>query len=177
MPRSKHEGPRQAEVNAPEVWQHRELIEAIIRNHVSLQLTEPARRRLVDDLVDAAGFALAGLVGVVRGKRARPRAWALDILLRDVSDALLRAGVASTMNPHPDLSRAQSLAKEIAEKIGVPGHSERGVGNLFHQAQRAKEIEKTRRPNVLIEYQQDGDAMVVTVGGPEVPLATRRKCC
>jgi hypothetical protein len=162
------------------VWQHRGLIEQIVHTHsdyVPAQITEAARQQLIDELVDAAGFALAGLSGVVRGRRARPAAWTLDILFRDVSDTLARVGGVSTMNPDPSLSHAQSMVKEIAEKIGLPGHGKRGVGNLFTQAQRSRDIERTKHPNALLEYTPATNEIVVTIGGPAAPWAKQRRRC
>jgi hypothetical protein len=157
-------------VNALEVWQHRGLMEEFVSRYVPTRLTDAAWRQLIDDLMDAAAHAKAGLRGVVRGKRARPDAWALDILYRDVSDALARVGIPFTMHPDYALSRSQSLVKEIAERFGLPGHDERGVGNLFTQAQRSREIEKAKGPDALIEYTPTTGELQVTIWDPRAPL-------
>jgi hypothetical protein len=152
------------------------MIEGLIARANSVPRLDPtARQKLIDDLVDALGFAMAGLRGVVRGKRARPDAWALDILYRDVSDALARAGIATTMHPDPALSRAQTLTKLIAEKVGLAGHGKRGVGNLFMQAQRSRKIEKRKLPDVLIQYTPGTGEVVTTIGDPAAPLARKRR--
>jgi hypothetical protein len=140
------------------------------------RLSSEARERLIEDLTDGIGFALAGLSSVLRGKQARPAARVLDILYRDVSDALLRAGVGSRMNPDPSLARVQSLVKEIAGRIGLKGHDDRGVGNLFKQAQRSRQIEKHKLPDVLIELDPATREQVVTIGDPGTPISKRRRC-
>jgi hypothetical protein len=157
------------------VLRHRDLMEEIVSRHLPAPLAGTAWKQLIEDMMDALAFAVAGLRGVVRGKRARPDAWALDILHRDVSDALARVAVSSTMHPDHSLSRTQSLVKEIAERFGLPGHDERGVGNLFKQAQRGRWIEKTKHPDVLIEHTPATGEVEVTIGDPAAPLVKKRR--
>jgi hypothetical protein len=175
MPRRKHTCCRRAEVNAQEVWKHRSLVEGMVSQRVLTGLTHAAWRQLVDDLMDALAYATAGLRGVVRGRNTRANAWTLDILYRDVSDALARAGITSTMHPDHAFSRTQSLVKEIAETFGLPGHDERGVGQLFTQAQRSREIEKRKLPDVLIEYTPSTGEMTTTIGDPGAPLVKKQR--
>jgi hypothetical protein len=150
-------------------------MEAIVSRHVPARLTDAAWQQMIDDLIDALAYAMAGLRGVVRGKGARPDAWALDILYRDASDALARAGIPFTMHPDHAFSRTQSLVKEIAETFGLPGHDERGVGELFTQAQRSQEIEKRKFPDVLIEYTPSTGEMTTTIGDPGAPLVKKQR--
>jgi hypothetical protein len=88
-------------------------------------------------LVDAIGFARVGVENLLAGKRAKPAAWTMDIFVRDVCDALNAAGIAYTMTPTHQGSRAQLLAKQLAVAAGLPEQ-----GELFHQMQAARKIEK-----------------------------------
>ena len=97
-----------------------------------------AKRRLIDDLVHAVGFAKAGLPDI-EGSRAKPAAWLVDIFVRDVCDALKRAKIPALVNPCAAESHAQALAKDLADVAGLPNR-----GQLFHQMQRAGRIEKPR---------------------------------
>jgi hypothetical protein len=91
-----------------------------------------------DELVAAIGFARVGLENLLAGKRTKPAAWTMDIFVRDVCDALNAAGIAYTMTPTHPGSRAQLTAKQLAAAAGLPDQ-----GELFHQMQRARRIEKT----------------------------------
>lgn len=108
----------------------------VIRN-----LNPDVRRVLVDDLVRAVGFAMAGLPTAIAGSRAKRNAWVMDIFVRDVCDALRRAGVPALMNSDPQASLAQSLAKEVVQVAGLPDQ-----GDLFHQMQRGGKIVKELVP-------------------------------
>jgi hypothetical protein len=145
-------------------------MEEIVSRHVRARLTDAAWRQLIDQMMDSLAYAMAGLRGIVRGKQAKPNAWALDILYRDVSDALARAGIPFTMHPDHTRSRTQSLVKEIAERFGLPGHDEHGVGELFKQARRGQRIEKRRFPDVQMEYTLSTGDVTTTIGDPAAPL-------
>lgn len=100
------------------------------------KLNPDVRGSLVDDLVRAVRYAKIGLPNTVAGSRAKRSAWGMDIFVRDVCHALQRAGLPVLMNPDPQASLAQSLAREIARVAGLPDQ-----GDLFHQMQRARKIE------------------------------------
>jgi hypothetical protein len=110
------------------------------------QLRDEKQTCLTDTLVDAVGFAKAGLADILAGKNSRPAAWTMDIFVKDVCDALDKAGVKFTPSPDAGGSRAQSLAKAIAEVAGIPDQ-----GNLYKQMQRAKHIDKRHLPDIHID--------------------------
>jgi hypothetical protein len=115
-------------------------------------LRTSAKKRLLDDVVRAVGFAKLGLDELLAGKKTRPAAWTLDIFTRDVCDALRDAGLPVAMHPDPESSLAQSFAQEVADTVGLPG-----TGKMFKQMQRAKEIKK-RRLTWETLYRQDSRA-------------------
>jgi len=95
--------------------------------------------------VDAVGFAKAGLTDILAGKHVRPAAWTMDIFVCDVCDAMEQVGLEAVMSPDPGTSRAQDLARKVAEAARLPDQ-----GNLYKQMQRARNIEKRRLPDVTI---------------------------
>jgi hypothetical protein len=92
---------------------------------------------MTDALVHAVEFAKAGLADILAGKETKSAAWAMDILVKDVCDALRAVGVATPMDPVREHSLAQTLAGDLAELAGLPDQ-----GELFKQMQRARKIEK-----------------------------------
>jgi hypothetical protein len=92
---------------------------------------------MIDALVDAIGFAKAGLADILAGKDTRSAARATNILVKDVCDALRAVGVATPMAPRRDESLAQRLADDLASLAGLPDQ-----GQLFKQMQRARRIKK-----------------------------------
>jgi hypothetical protein len=125
-------------VDATDGAELRTQVDSIIgRQSWRRQLTGAKRGALVAALVDAIGFARVGLENLLAGKRTRPAAWTMDIFMRDVCDALNAAGIAYTMTPTHQGSRAQLLAKQLAVAAGLPDQ-----GELFHQMQAARKIEK-----------------------------------
>jgi hypothetical protein len=146
MPRRKRQLLKRAEADVSEAEVHRrDVREAVRTRNVLGRLRDEVQDRLVDDLVDAIGYAKAGLADILSGKRVKPRAWMLDIFVKDVSDAMERAGILAVMDPDPEASHAQSLAMQLIRIAGLPEG-----GKLFKQMQRAKEILKTRLPDVYI---------------------------
>jgi hypothetical protein len=110
------------------------------------RLTSEQRAGLIDDLVDAVGFAKAGLRDVLAGKETRAEAWTMDIFVRDVCDALRKVGVPVSMHQDPSKSYSQSLAVEVARVCRLPNQ-----GKLYKQMQRANDITKRRLPDIYIE--------------------------
>ena len=115
--------------------------EIAYRDEALAGLSDQAWDRLIDALVDATGFAKAGLADILAGKDTRPAAWTTDVLVRDVCDALRTAGVPAPMTRRRDGSLAQRLADDLAALAGLPDQ-----GELFKQMQRAREIEKAGGP-------------------------------
>jgi hypothetical protein len=149
---------------------YRDRIGAIV-DRMFPQLHVDRWERLVEDLIDAVGFALAGLDGVVRGRRTRASAWSLDIFVRDICDAMWRACLQVSMHPDPRnwSAKAQALALELVKMAGLPGHNGEGPGNLFKQMQRGRRIVKTQQPNLRLE-KSGSDEWIVTIGEPEERL-------
>jgi hypothetical protein len=118
--------------------QLRAAIEEIAYRHEELrQLSDQAWEGMTDALVDAIGFAKAGLADILAGKETKPVAWAMDILVKDVCDALRAVGAPVFMNKCREDSLAQTLAGEITALAGLLDQ-----GQLFKQMQRARKIEK-----------------------------------
>jgi hypothetical protein len=127
-----------AEFDAAGAAQLRAQVESIAYGHEELkQLPDQAWEGMLDALVDAIGFTKAGLADILAGKETKPAAWAMDILVRDVCDALRAVGAPVFMNKHREDSLAQTLVGELAALAGLPGQ-----GELFKQMQRARKIEK-----------------------------------
>ena len=115
------------------------LIEGLVGSEDRLRrLPDDSRATLVATLVHAIGFARAGLADILAGKDTRPAAWTMDILVKDVRDALSAAGVPVPMDPRRDASTAQWLAGKLAAAAGLPAQ-----GQLFKQMQRAQRIERS----------------------------------
>jgi hypothetical protein len=147
VPRRKRPPLPRAKAPLHEVEALRPVIEEIVRTRDRFaKLEVEPRSGLVDDLVDAVGFAKADLADILAGKQAKPAAWTMDIFVRDVCDALRRAGIEALMDPDPEASHAQSLARAVADAAGLPDQ-----GALFHQMQRARKIVKTRLPDIRLE--------------------------
>jgi hypothetical protein len=123
----------------------RQIVEGLSRYSEFTSLDNGARDRLTDDLVDAVGFAKAGLADILTGKRVKPAAWTMDIFVRDVCDALQKVGVPVPMNSKAWASCAQFVAENVANTAGLPDR-----GDLFKQMQRAKRITKSRLPDIHI---------------------------
>jgi hypothetical protein len=158
VPRKQQQRRRRAEAPRREAEAYRGTIDAIVgsrSDYAFKRLTNRQRMQLVDDLVDALGFAMAGLPPAVRGGRAMQAAWNLDIFVRDVCDALRRARVPVAMNADPSQSHAQLLARDIAVAAGLPGHGKR-IGNLFKQMQRGRQIKKKSHPDASIRVRWEG---------------------
>jgi hypothetical protein len=109
------------------------------------RLAESQRAELVDRLVHAIGFALAGLPTSMTRTGSKLDAWRADIFVGDVCNALAGVGIPAVMNEDPALSHAQLLAKELVDLAGLPDE-----GDLFHQMQRAKKIKRKRWPDLLV---------------------------
>jgi hypothetical protein len=114
-------------------------VQAIAQRYGELaRLPNEKRDTLIAALVDAIGFARAGLADILAGKRAKPAAWTMDILVKDVCDALRATGVAAPMATRRAESLAQILAGDLAALAGIPVK-----GQLFKQMQRARRLEKS----------------------------------
>lgn len=153
MPRRTRPLLRRAETDQATVEVLRPKIKGVVdgrtaANHVGqfARLTNEQRAALVDDLVDAVGFARAGLKDLLAGKQTRAEAWTMDIFVRDVCDALCKVGVPVSMHPDPSKSHAQSLALEVARVTRLPNQ-----GKLYKQMQRANDITKRRLPDICFE--------------------------
>jgi len=128
----------EAILDAAGVVELRAAIEEIAYRYEELkQLSDQAREGMLDALVDAIGFAKAGLANILAGKHTRSAAWTTNILVKDVCDALRAVGVATPMATHRDESLAQRLADDLAALAGLPDQ-----GELFKQMQAARKIEK-----------------------------------
>jgi hypothetical protein len=144
---------RKAIAQAAEIEKLRPVIQEIVRTrHTLRDLSGGVQAELIDALVDAVGFAKAGLADILAGKEVKPAAWMRDILVTDVCDALRKAGVPVQMQADPACSHAQSLVKVVAEVAGLECD-----GTLYHQMQyqqphHKRRIKKTRLPDVYIEY-------------------------
>ena len=126
-----------------------------------LALPDAQRRALVAALADAVHFAEVGLSTILGGKGAKPKAWTMDIFVRDVCDALRAVGLPAAMSDHHTGSLAQFLAESIAV-VAIPGV---GQGELFKQMQRSRKI-------AIIEYPRSKKPELA-VGGWRVPALPR----
>jgi hypothetical protein len=125
-------------VDAAGAAQLRAQVEEIAYRHEELKhLPDQAWEELTDALVHAVGFAKAGLADILAGKDTRAAAWATDILVKDVCDALRAVDAPVFMNKCREDSLAQTLAGDLAKLAGLPDQ-----GELFKQMQRARKIEK-----------------------------------
>lgn len=120
--------------DSTQTTQLRRIVEELIKRESRL-CSLPADRQevLVADVIDAVGYATAGLTDILAGKRAKPAAWTMDIFVHDVCAALRAVGIPYAMSPAHEESRAQCLAKRLAEAAGLAHR-----GELFHQMQRAQ---------------------------------------
>lgn len=147
MPRRKHPLLPRATANRSAAEVLRPVIRDIVqRRSLFATVPRPKQEALIDKLVDAVGYAKAGLADVLAGKQAKPKAWTADIFVRDVCDVLRQAGRRVSMNPNPKKSHAQSFIKELMEAAGLPD-----AGKLFKQMQRARDIEKKSLPDICVE--------------------------
>jgi hypothetical protein len=117
-------------------------IEGIFAKEATLRrLPSDKRAALVAALADAIGFAKAGLADILTGKRVKPAAWTMDIVVRDVCDALHADDLPVSMAYACRKSLAQRLADAVGAMAGLPDQ-----GELFKQMQRARDIEKAGAP-------------------------------
>jgi hypothetical protein len=102
------------------------------------KMEEGTRRRLSARLTDAVEMARLGMPDIV-GRRAKKRAWTLEALIFDISNALHRAGVPVAANPDPLVNPAQALSRELAVMAGLARDIDE-VGTLYKQALLARRI-------------------------------------
>jgi len=139
---------RRATAGKDEIEKLRPIIERVVASRSSFAMLATAvKQQLLDDVVDAVGFAKAGLADILEGKRAKPDAWMGDIFVMDICRALDRAGIPVREKFKAEESHAQSFARAVADAVRLPLK-----GQLRKQMRRARQI--TRRPlsDIDIEY-------------------------
>jgi hypothetical protein len=151
VPRRRRPATAIAEVilNAAELTALRETISVIVDREPQFgNISAEIRAALTDRLLNAVCYGRAGLREILSRRGAKPDAWAADILVRDVCDALRDAGFHPVMAPKRSLSVAQDLAGQIGCMGNLPMK-----GELYEQMQRARKIDRRQLTFVLGRWQ------------------------
>jgi hypothetical protein len=101
------------------------------------RLPRTKKNTLRFDLGEAVVFAKIGVRPWLSGRRVKPDAWNLDILVRGAFDAWRRAGLSPTVRDDATgKSEFLLFAEDLAKRLEMHG----ARGSLFHNALRARKM-------------------------------------